>query len=133
MYSTWSNVCCRTVSSHAPKVAMRRPDEPQAASSMEGSIHFIILAASWAMRPYSTAVLASICHGPSISLPRPQNFTACGLSQPCLRRSSDSVVPPGWLQYSTMLRAASPARVPRLTASIGSLLGGPPHVDEFVG
>ena len=29
-------------------------------------------------------------------------------------------MPPGWLQYSTRLRAASPPRVPRLTASIGS-------------
>src|SRR5215468_7323480 len=122
MYSTWSNVCCSTVSSQAPNVGMRRPDEPQAASSIEGSIHFIILAASRAMRPYSWAVLASICQGPSISLPRHQNFTPCGLSQPCLRRNSDSAVPDGWLQYSTMLRAASPALVPRLTASIGSML-----------
>ena len=100
---------------------MVRPDEPQAASSIEGSIHFIILAASVAMRPYSVAVFISICHQPSISLPRHQNLMSCGLSQPCLRRRSESAVPLGWLQYSTRLRAASPPRVPRLTASIGSM------------
>ena len=68
----------------------------------------------------AVAVLYSICQGPSISLPRHQNLTSCGFSQPCARRRSDQSVPPGWLQYSTRLRAASPARVPRLTASIGS-------------
>ena len=59
---------------------MLRPEEPQAASSIEGSIHFIILEASVAMRPYSVAVFISICHGPSISLPRHQNLMSCGFS-----------------------------------------------------
>src|SRR6516165_8916507 len=76
MNSTCSKVCSNTVSSHAPKVGIERPEEPHAASSIEPSTHFIILAASVAMRPYSCAVLASICHGPSISLPRHQNLTA---------------------------------------------------------
>ena len=75
-------------------------DEPQAASSIVGSVSLIIFAASVAMRPYSSAVLAPICHEPSISLPRHQNFTSCGFSQPCERRRSESVVPEGWLQYS---------------------------------
>src|SRR6476659_7526755 len=99
---------------------MLRPDDPQAASSIVGSIHRIIFAASLATSPYCVAVLYSICQGPSISLPRHQNLMSCGFSQPCSRRRSDQLVPPGWLQYSTRLRAASPPRVPRLTASIGS-------------
>ena len=41
------------------------------------------------MRPYSVAVFISICHQPSISLPRHQNLMSCGLSQPCLRRRSE--------------------------------------------
>ena len=61
---------------------MLREDEPQAASSIVGSIHFMSLAASAAIRPYSHAVFVSICHGPSISLPRHQNFTLCGFSHP---------------------------------------------------
>ena len=98
----------------------RTSRRPRARSS--GSIQLMSLAASSrdACR-IRFAVLASICQGPSISLPRHQNLTPCGFSQPCARRRSDSVVPPGWLQYSTRLRAASPARVPRLTASIGSM------------
>ncbi len=100
---------------------MLRPEEPQAASSIVGSIQRISFAASFATMPYCVAVLYSICQGPSISLPRHQNLTSCGFSQPCARRRSDQPVPPGWLQYSTRLRAASPARVPRLTASIGSM------------
>src|SRR5215467_14550676 len=93
MNSTCSKVCSNTVSSHAPKVGIERPEEPHAASSIEPSAHFIILAASAAIRPYSCAVLASICQGPSISLPRYQNLTPCGCSQPCARRRSDSSVP----------------------------------------
>ena len=99
---------------------MLRPEDPQAASSIDGSTQRIILAASLAMRPYSVAVLYSICQGPSISLPRHQNLMPCGSFQPCSLRRSDQAVPPGKLQYSTRLRAASPPRVPRLTASIGS-------------
>ena len=57
---------------------MVRPEEPQAASSIAGSTHFIILAVSAARRPYSGGVFASICQGPSISLPRHQSFTPCG-------------------------------------------------------
>ena len=45
---------------------------------MEGSTQRMIFAASCAMRPYSAAVLAQVCQGPSISLPRHQNFTPCG-------------------------------------------------------
>src|SRR3981081_2119113 len=99
---------------------MLRAEEPQAASSMVGSIHRIILAASRATAPWAVAVLYSICQGPSISLPRHQSLTLCGFSQPWARRRSDQVDPPGWLQYSTRLRAASPPLVPRLTAIIGS-------------
>jgi hypothetical protein len=59
---------------------MLRPDEPQAASSIEGSIQRIIFAASLATRPYWVAVLYSICQVPSISLPRHQNLMPCGVS-----------------------------------------------------
>src|SRR5258707_7504805 len=90
---------------------MRRLDEPQTASSSERSTHFIILAASWAMRPYSVAVLASICHGPSISLPRHQNLTSCGFSQPCWRRKSDSVVPAGLVADLGQVGGGTVARV----------------------
>jgi hypothetical protein len=79
---------------------MLRAEEPQTANSTDLSVHFIIFAVSVAMRAYSVAVFRSICHGPSISLPRHQNLTSCGCSQPWLRRRSDSAVPPGWLQYS---------------------------------
>ena len=41
------------VSSQSPKVGISELEEPQATSSMEGSTHFIILAASFAVRPYS--------------------------------------------------------------------------------
>jgi hypothetical protein len=40
-----------TVSSQAPKVGMLRAEEPQAASSIDGSIQRIILAASRAICP----------------------------------------------------------------------------------
>ena len=99
---------------------MLRPEEPTAASSIDGSMIRISFAASVAMRPYSVAVFEPICQGPSISLPRHQNFTPCGSSQPCRRRMSENLVPPGKLQYSTRRRAPSGPRVPRLTASIGS-------------
>ena len=68
---------------------MLRPDDPQAASSTEGSTQRITFAVSTAIRPYSSAVFDPVCHGPSISLPRHQNFTLCGCSQPCWRRRSD--------------------------------------------
>ena len=96
-------------------------DEPQAASWMVGSTERSSFAVSTAMRPYSSAVLRPICHGPSISLPRHQKRTPCGCSWPWLRRSSDSVVPPGWLQYSMYSRASFSPRVPRFTPSMGSM------------
>ena len=99
---------------------MLRPDDPTAASSIDGSMIFISFAASVATRPYSVAVFAPICQGPSISLPRHQNLTACGASQPWSRRMSEYFVPPGKLQYSSSRRAPSGPLVPRLTASIGS-------------
>ncbi len=111
---------------------MLRPEEPQAASSIEGSIQRIILPASLAMRPYSVAVLYSICQGPSISLPRHQNLMACGSFQPCWMRRSDQAVPPGWLQYSTRLRAASPPRVPEVHRHHRLDVGGAAPVDEFI-
>ena len=112
---------------------MLRPDEPHAASSMVGSTHFIILAASVAMRPYSAGVFAPICQGPSISLPRHQNLTPCGCSQPCARRRSDSAVPPGWLQYSTRLRAASGTARAEVDREHRLDAGAPAPVDELVG
>ena len=72
-----------------------RPEDPEAAISIELSAQRMILAARAATRPYSSGVSAPVCQGPSISLPRHQNLTPCGLSQPCVLRSSDSVVPPG--------------------------------------
>src|SRR5918995_7189320 len=99
---------------------MVRDDEPQAASSIMGSTSFIILAASVATRPYSVGVLRSICQGPSISLPRHQNLTPCGSSQPCARRRSDSVVPRVWLEYSTSWRGAGGAGGAGLKASQGA-------------
>ena len=62
----------------ASKVGIERAEEPQDETSMVGSTHFMTLPASAATRPYSAAVFPQICHGPSISLPRHQNFTACG-------------------------------------------------------
>src|SRR5512138_2311921 len=111
-----------TVSSQVPKVGMPLFDEPQATSSIEGSTHLIVFAVSQARRPYSSAVFAPICQGPSISLPRHHSFTPYGSAAPLVLRRSDQYVPPGKLQYSNRLRAASIPRVPRLTAIIGVVL-----------
>ena len=73
--STWSQASLRTVRSHSPKVGMERPDEPQATSSIPGSIIRMARAVSVATRAYSSAVLWPICQGPSISLPRHHIFT----------------------------------------------------------
>src|SRR5512135_2711271 len=96
-----------TVSSQAPKVGIALPEEPQATSSMVGSIHFMVLAVSTASRPYSSAVLAPICQGPSISLPRHHSLTPYGAGEPFLARRLANLVPTGLLQYSTQLRASS--------------------------
>ena len=133
MYSTWSKQCSSTTASQVPKVGMLRPDEPHAASSMVGSTHFISLAASAAMRPYSAGVFAPICQGPSISLPRHQNLMPCGRSRPCARRRSDNAVPPGWLQYSTRLRAASGAARAEVDREHRLDAGRAAPVDELVG
>ena len=45
---------------------------------MVGSCHFMILAASSALAPYSAAPRAPICQGPSISLPTHHRGTLCG-------------------------------------------------------
>ena len=112
---------------------MLRPDEPQAASSMVGSTHFIILAASAAMRPYSGGVFAPICQGPSISLPRHQNLHAVRLL-PAVRAAQ--VGQRGAARMVAVLdqvaRGVRPARAEvdrehRLDA------GRPAPVDELVG
>ena len=74
-----------------------------------------------------------ICHGPSISLPRHQNFTACGSLYPCATRRSLRRVPPGWLQYSRYSRASLGRRFPRFTPSIGSVWASLHHsINSFV-
>ena len=124
-WSTTSYVSASTVASHAPNVGMAWLELPQATSSMPGSTSRMALPASRAARPYSAAVLWPICQGPSISLPRHQTLTPYGSDAPLDRRRSDQYVPPGWLAYSTRLRAASTPRVPRLTASIVSMPSPP--------
>jgi hypothetical protein len=111
-----------------PNVGIRLCELPHATSSIDGSTRLIALAVSAASRAYSCAVLWPICHGPSISLPRHHSLMSCGSAKPLLRRRSDHRVPPGWLAYSTRLRAASTPRVPRLTAMIGSLPTRRDHV-----
>ena len=88
---------------------------------MVGSTHFIILAASLAICPYSTAVLCPICQGPSISLPRHHILMPSGSFFPFLIRMSLNLLPPLWFAYSTISRAFSGPRVPRLMAYMISL------------
>src|SRR5215468_1693209 len=120
MYSTTSNVSSKTVLSHSANVDMLRLEEPHATSSMLGSSQRISLADSRASVPYSRAVLAPICHGASISLPKHQSLTAWGDGCPCSCRKSLSIVPLSTLQYSSSALASSAPLVPRFTAIIGS-------------
>ena len=71
-------------------------------------------------------------------LPRPVQLVAQapvrianGSSCPCLRRRSESAVPPGWLQYSSRSIASWTPRVPRLTAMIGSIPTDRHHPGEL--
>ena len=100
---------------------MEEDELPQAISSISGSVDFISLAASQAMRPYSSAVRWPICQGPSISLPRHQVRMPKGFSKPLLLRRSLRAVPPGKLQYSTRSLASAAVPVPRFTAIMTSL------------
>ena len=112
---------------------MLRPEEPTAASSIDGSTIRISFAASVATRPYSVAVFEPICQGPSISLPRHQNFTPCGASQPCRRRMSENLVPPGKLQYSTRRARPVGAAGPEIDREHRLQIGLPAPVHELVG
>ena len=85
------------------------------------------------MRPYSCAVLASICHGPSISLPRHQNFTPCGCSQPCARRRSDSVGAAGMVAVLDQVARGIAAARAEVDRQHRLDVGGAAPVDEFVG
>src|SRR5699024_9194510 len=107
--------------SHSPNVGILLPELPHKTSSIESSTNFITLAVSVATRPYSSAVFAPICQGPSISFPRHQVLIANGSSAPFSLRRSLQYVPPGWFEYSTKLRAASAPLVPRLTAILTSV------------
>ncbi|TWH66731.1 hypothetical protein JD77_01689 [Micromonospora olivasterospora] len=113
-------MCSSTVASQEANVGIPRLELPQATRLIDGSSRFIARAVSAASRPYSCAVLWPTCHGPSNSLPRHHNRTPYGCSAPCLRRRSDSRVPPGWLAYSSRSQASCTPRVPRLTVIIGS-------------
>ena len=77
-WSISSHVRSSTVRSQAPNVGIVGAELPQATSSMVGSTARIAAALSAARRPYSAAVVAPICHGPSISLPRHHVRTPCG-------------------------------------------------------
>ena len=121
------------MSSQAPNVGILEFELPHTQSSIEGSTRRMALPASAAIRPYSSAVFWPICQGPSISLPRHHSFTPYGSDRPFSARQSALRLPAGELQYSTRLRAASTPRVPRLTASIGSVPALRRPGDELVG
>ena len=120
MWSTRSAVCASTVRSHEPNVGISWLELPATTSSTSGSMKRMRRAVSAAIRPYSSAVLWPICHGPSISLPRHQTRMPNGASLPFERRSSLRAVPPGWFVYSSSCAASAGPRVPRLTASMTS-------------
>ena len=104
--------------SQSPNVGISDEEEPQATSSIESSVHFIIFAASLATLPYSVAVLWHICQGPSISLPKHHNLMLKGSLAPFLILRSLHALPPLWFAYSTRACASAGPLVPRLTAYI---------------
>ena len=69
--SRLSNAASATTRSRRPKMGMERSEEPQVATMGLSSKRWEALDTSVTVRAYSSGVLWPICHGPSISLPRP--------------------------------------------------------------
>ena len=69
--SRLSNATSATMRSRRPKMGMERSEEPQVATMGLSSKRWEALDPSVTVRAYSSGVLWPICHGPSISLPRP--------------------------------------------------------------
>lgn len=85
---------------------------PRLTSVTFGSILLIARAHLVAVCTYSPADMARTCHGPYISLPRPQYFTPWGSARPFSRRRSAHAVRPVPLHYSTQASASSSEPVP---------------------
>ena len=71
--SRLSNAASATTRSRRPKMGMERSEEPQTTGSHNGIVVEAgkALATSVTARAYSSGDLWPICHGPSMSLPRP--------------------------------------------------------------
>ena len=102
-------------------IPVAKLDDPAAISLIFGSVHFISLAASSANLPYSSALRWPICHGPSISLPRPQYVTFQGSARPFFFRSASSPCRLTGCSIPPTAAASVQLPVPRFTATYGSV------------
>ena len=119
--SRLSNAASTTTRSQRPNVGIDRDDEPHAMSDSLSSKRWKALATSVTVRAYSSGVLWPICQGPSISFPRHQVSTFHGSSHPWLLRNWGRRVSVSPFTYWRNSMASLSPRVPRLTASIGSI------------